>query len=66
MSHIIDCLRWSIDGAGDPRISSRSSGKIFKVRPGFVLVALEAFVQGPVRVVERAVADPSPDAGSKT
>jgi hypothetical protein len=66
MSHVINGLRGSIDGAGDSRISSGSSGKIFEVWSGFVLVALETVVQGAVRVVERGVPDPGPDAGSET
>ena len=62
MCHIVNCLRWSIDGARDSGISSCPAGKVFKVWSGFILVALEAVVKATVRVVERGVPDPGPDA----
>ncbi len=65
MCHIVNCFGRPIDSARDSGIPSCPTGKVFEIRSGFVFVALKAIVEASVRIVERGVPDPGPDAWGK-
>ena len=66
MRHIVNGFRWPIDWTRNTGVSSCSSRIVFEVWPGLVLVTLKAIVQWPVRLVERFVGNPRPEAGTET
>ena len=61
MLHVIELLRRSLNSAGDPGVTPRPPGEEFKVRPGLVLVTLEAVIEAPVRLVIILACDPTPN-----
>jgi len=65
MLHVVDLRGWSVDGTGDARVAPGPSGVVLEVGSGFILIALEAGVEGPVRQVVGLVQDQGLYADSK-
>ena len=62
MLHVIELLLGSLDGARDPRVTSRPPGEEFEVWPGLVLVTLQTVIEAPIWLIIVLASDPTPNA----